>query len=77
MRTRDGEIGDRRFPFGGLVKDLTRIGERVPCAVPRRRVCVADATNGRLCPVEKLLPVTIQARFVFRILRYIRKRVFR
>ncbi len=75
VRKRNGEI--RRVPlsFGGFVENLARIRERMARAVAGSRIRVANRADRRFGAAEKLLPMTIQTGFVFRIIGHVRKRI--
>ena len=57
---RDIEFRHRSLRFRRGIEDFGRIGERMPAAITRRRIDVTDRADGRLCPSEELLAMTIQ-----------------
>lgn len=70
----DREIRSGSFSFGRLVEYLSRVRKCMSGTVSRRRICMADRTDRRPRASEKLLPVTVKTRLVFRVLSNIRKR---
>lgn len=59
------------MPFRRLIKNLTRIGERVSRAVARAGVGVTDSADCRLCAFEKLLTMTTQTGGMTRIVGHV------
>ena len=71
MRKPDDKIRFCSLALGRQVKDLTRVGERVPDAVTRSRVNVADRADRRTGTFVKLLRVALGARRMRWIFGYI------
>lgn len=69
----DGKIRLGVFTLRRLVEDLTRIWERMPRTVTRRRICMANRTDLRRCTLKELLLVAIQAGWVLWIFGHIGK----
>ena len=75
----DPEIGNEVAPLRSRQKTLAETRKRQSSRVVRRRFDVTVQTDVRHRPFarKELLPVTAEARFVFRVFRHIRKSVVR
>lgn len=71
----DVEIRNKLSPLNSGKKRFTKTRKRIPRSFNRSRFHVAVGANPRNWPLarEELLPVTSQARLMFRILSHIRK----
>lgn len=79
MRKRDAEIRNKVACFHGREKTLAQTRKRKPRSVVRRgfNVTVQTDARSRTLTGKELLPVTVETRFVFRILRDVRKSIVR
>jgi len=72
---RDLKIRLRSFRLCRTIEGFRRIREGMPSAVPRRRIDVADGTDRGPGPLEKLLPMTRQARLMLGVFGDVRESV--